>query len=300
MNYQRIYDEFIADRTTKQNFDGYGEKHHIVPRSLGGSNKKSNLIRLTPGDHYFAHTLLVKIYPSSKEMGRAFWLISHTRIGVKMTRTQYARAKTAWNNSMSGDNNPNTDKSNYNWINSITGETFFGTRSELCEHTDNADEIGNYFCDSNTTRSGWFDTTRFSSLSDYTAWQKNKGWARRVDVVCLNTMEVFDSVTAASAAKNVPRPNLSKCLNGDRQEAGGMQWAYASDVERIAKGVAPLKPNHNAIQVINIDTGAIFSNATLAAISIGQSSNSNLIAACKGRKRTVGGFRWAYVKQEAA
>ena len=52
MNYKRIYDEFIADRLTKQDFDGYGENHHIVPKSMGGSDDASNMIRLTAGDHY--------------------------------------------------------------------------------------------------------------------------------------------------------------------------------------------------------------------------------------------------------
>jgi hypothetical protein len=31
-----------------------------------------------------------------------------------------------------------------------------------------------------------------------------------------------------------------------------------------------------------------------AANSIGQESNSNLTATCKGRQKTAGGYRWAY------
>ncbi len=36
----------------------YYERHHIIPRSLGGSNKITNLVLLTPEEHYICHSLL--------------------------------------------------------------------------------------------------------------------------------------------------------------------------------------------------------------------------------------------------
>jgi hypothetical protein len=39
----------------------YTEKHHIVPRSLGGSDDLSNIVKLTAKEHYIAHLLLTKI-----------------------------------------------------------------------------------------------------------------------------------------------------------------------------------------------------------------------------------------------
>lgn len=63
MDYERIYSDFIADRLTKQPAKSvYSEKHHIYPVSFGGTNEKSNLIRLTARDHYFAHCCLAKVY----------------------------------------------------------------------------------------------------------------------------------------------------------------------------------------------------------------------------------------------
>lgn len=41
--------------------DGYLEEHHIVPRSLGGSNEPSNLVLLAPRKHFIAHLLLVRM-----------------------------------------------------------------------------------------------------------------------------------------------------------------------------------------------------------------------------------------------
>ena len=37
-----------------------GEYHHIIPRSMGGSNEKENIIKLTPREHYICHLCLIK------------------------------------------------------------------------------------------------------------------------------------------------------------------------------------------------------------------------------------------------
>ncbi len=48
------------------------ENHHIMPKSLGGSDDQSNMILLTPREHYIAHWLLWRIY-RNKEMAFAFY-----------------------------------------------------------------------------------------------------------------------------------------------------------------------------------------------------------------------------------
>lgn len=39
----------------------YTELHHILPKSLGGSNKRENLVRLSARQHFVAHLLLTKM-----------------------------------------------------------------------------------------------------------------------------------------------------------------------------------------------------------------------------------------------
>jgi len=47
---------------------GYIEKHHIIPRSLGGSNELSNIVRLTAREHYICHYLLTKMTTSKDKI----------------------------------------------------------------------------------------------------------------------------------------------------------------------------------------------------------------------------------------
>jgi hypothetical protein len=89
MNYQKIYNQFISDRLNKVPV-GYCEKHHIFPKSLGGSNDKSNLIKLTPQDHYFAHELLAKIYGG--KMSNALWMMTTSK-KYKKSRVIYEQSK---------------------------------------------------------------------------------------------------------------------------------------------------------------------------------------------------------------
>jgi hypothetical protein len=65
MNYVRIYNDIIENRK-RVNFSGYGEFHHILPKSLGGSNDASNLVRLTAREHFICHLLLTKIHKGSE------------------------------------------------------------------------------------------------------------------------------------------------------------------------------------------------------------------------------------------
>jgi len=65
MNYSKLYNRIIENRLTKP-FNGYTEKHHIIPVSLGGSDSKDNLVNLTAREHFICHWILVKMYKGNK------------------------------------------------------------------------------------------------------------------------------------------------------------------------------------------------------------------------------------------
>lgn len=61
----------------------YYEVHHIIPRCMGGSNDKSNLVKFTGREHYIAHMLLVKITegPAKRKMSFGLWkMISNSPV----------------------------------------------------------------------------------------------------------------------------------------------------------------------------------------------------------------------------
>jgi hypothetical protein len=105
MNYQQIYDKLVS-RLDKR--IGYVEKHHILPRCLGGTDEISNLIELYPEEHYLAHLLLCKIYPGNQKLLYATMNMttgSMTNNG-KRNNKAYGWLRRQYAESMSGDNNP--------------------------------------------------------------------------------------------------------------------------------------------------------------------------------------------------
>jgi hypothetical protein len=72
MEYLKIYNKII-ELAKFRNLSGYTEKHHIIPKCLGGSNKRENIVSLTPKEHYICHKLLCEIYPTDNKLKYAFW-----------------------------------------------------------------------------------------------------------------------------------------------------------------------------------------------------------------------------------
>lgn len=73
MDYQKIYDNLIKTRSQQPLLvNEYYEKHHIIPKCLGGSDDKENLIKLTYREHFIAHWLLVKIHKQHSGINYAF------------------------------------------------------------------------------------------------------------------------------------------------------------------------------------------------------------------------------------
>jgi len=109
MNYQRIYNE-IVDRAKVRELQGYGEKHHIVPKCLGGSNEKENLVKLTAREHYICHKILAKIYPKNVKVAFAFIAMCNKRNSNQEQRytptsREYEQAKRHYAYLMQGQGN---------------------------------------------------------------------------------------------------------------------------------------------------------------------------------------------------
>lgn len=73
--YTNIYFNIIKSAQIRDLLSGYSEKHHIIPKSLGGSNKKDNLVILTAREHFICHWLLTKMVEGDdlRKMKHAIW-----------------------------------------------------------------------------------------------------------------------------------------------------------------------------------------------------------------------------------
>ena len=83
MNYKNLYDKIVRKVQARGRPDGYYETHHILPRSLGGSDDPENLVDVTAREHFILHYLLTKFTDGGdrRSMLHAFMLMAGSNGG---------------------------------------------------------------------------------------------------------------------------------------------------------------------------------------------------------------------------
>ena len=114
--YRRTYYNLIKTRrelNRVKSEEEYFERHHIIPRSLGGNNSNENLVLLTPKEHFIAHLLLPKftVGEGRSKMIRARWyMFSLAKKKGYKNSSNYSKFKHDFRQSMSGSSHPNYGK----------------------------------------------------------------------------------------------------------------------------------------------------------------------------------------------
>lgn len=85
--YTKLYFNIVINAKSRTlTLETYTEKHHIIPKSLGGNNSKDNLVKLTAREHFICHVLLTKM-----TSGTAYRKMVHAAIGMKRSRSYQQR-----------------------------------------------------------------------------------------------------------------------------------------------------------------------------------------------------------------
>jgi len=115
---QHTQDYFkIIDLRKGKPREGYMERHHIIPRSLGGKDTKENMVWLSASDHFECHKLLTTITEgiNKTKMWSALWRMMNKQSQTQQrdylfTNEEYKEARKqhsiAHSQRMSGTNNP--------------------------------------------------------------------------------------------------------------------------------------------------------------------------------------------------
>lgn len=212
MNYLKIHNSII-EKARNRTLKGYSEKHHIIPKCLGGSNSKENLVRLTPEEHYVVHQLLVKIYPNNRKL-----IYAVKQMTVKCKNNKRNNKLYGWirrefakevSKRMIGRNNPMYGKTGKE--HPMYGKTgklspFFGRPRAISAKN----KIS-------------------KSLSGKNHPLFGKPAINRKKIICLNNGIIYDSISLAAKALNVCQPNISKVLSGKLHHTGNYKFEYIKE-----------------------------------------------------------------------
>lgn len=257
MNYEKIYNSIIHRAVSREKPDCYTEKHHIVPKSMGGSDKKCNIAVLTAREHFIAHWLLAKIHNNSQMI---YALFSMTKPGNKSQSRytshsfKYARERMAELMSfrLSGEKN--------HWV-GVKGKNNIHYGMKRSE-----------------------ETRKNISIATKGKRRGSKNHKSK-KIINVETGEVFETITEARKKHS---GNLSYALSTGGT-AGGYHFVYADSYVMPCKlkGYSSGASHHMAEKIINIVTGEVFETMTSAGKSIGK-TGSAISWAIKNNKEICG------------
>lgn len=99
--YNQLIDKCIQMESEGYPDDMYTEVHHILPKCMGGTNDKSNLVRMPVRYHIVAHLLLSKIYINNNKLICAAFLMININNTIISSRVA-AQVREAFINSRIG------------------------------------------------------------------------------------------------------------------------------------------------------------------------------------------------------
>lgn len=88
--YRNIYLRIIirCQNMTEEELSGYNEKHHILPKCLGGGNEKENLVLMPVRYHIIAHMVLARAYQINK-----LWYAVHSMLSLGNSQRKIIKEK---------------------------------------------------------------------------------------------------------------------------------------------------------------------------------------------------------------
>ena len=190
----------------------YGEIHHIIPRCCGGSNDKENLVWLTAQEHFAVHKILAIDNPWHNGLIAAWWNMSTTinKRNTTVTEDEYACARAAFVESISGENNVNYGK---HWSDETNRK-----RSETQKGKPKSKESILRMSEAHKGKHQSESTKKI--LSEKLIGKGGK------KVLCIETNKIYNTGREACNDTGVNWKYISDCCCGRQKSAGGLHWKF--------------------------------------------------------------------------
>lgn len=235
MTYQEYIQNIIDTRGQWNIPEGeYYEAHHIIPRCMGGMPKSSshtliheNLIWLYPEEHYEAHKLLALENSNNQSLLFSWNMLSNFN---QITDEDYKELKIKTNEAISGENHPMYGKhpsleTRLKQSLARKGKKF---TEQHCENLSKSHK-GKVFTTEHKDKlkEGKIGDKNPNFGKTFSLEHKNKlGEAHSKKVICIETGEVYDSISKAAKILNISQSSISLCCLGRNKTAGGCHWDY--------------------------------------------------------------------------
>lgn len=208
MTYNEFIEDILNSRGRFNCGDEYHERHHVVPKCMGGTNEENNLIDLYAREHFIAHKLLAEENPDNRKIVIALHCMAtmyndkHER--YKIIPEEYEQIRIAHSKSLIGSNN-----------------FWYGKHP--------TDETRNKM------RESWDYDKHFTEEARRKMSENRKGEkhprSRRVAQYSKDgeLIKIWNCMSDAARETNTNVSKICECCNGTRKSSNGFIWKYVED-----------------------------------------------------------------------
>ncbi len=290
----------------------YYESHHVIPRSLGGTDSWRNLVLLTPEEHYVCHSLLPDFCEGISRYNMLWaWAMmngSKTIDGIVILgKEKYSLLKRSFSESIQGVNNPRSRA--VCRLDKITGERSgrWDSTEEAAKDTLNAIQSNVASCCRgellSTAGHLWcfeedYNEGKIKELID----RANVGGPQAVCKLDMKTGVILETfVSIAAAEEETGLSGISNCCYGAANTSGGFCWCKLKDYsevlakELVAKANA-IKASSKAVCRLDPRSGVVqeeYPSVTIASEETGINLG-DISGCCLGRRLVVGESAWCF------
>lgn len=269
------YEEFIQNiLDTRGRFacgDEYHERHHIVPKCIGGGNEEENLIDLYAREHFEAHRLLALQNPENERLIYAWYMMSaanNNQNRYVLTPKEYEDAKKALINvnsiRMAGEGNPMYGKHHSDEAKKIIGDKN-RERYSIPENTpmygkhltdETKEKIRAHQPDTRGENNPFYGKKHSEEIKEKMreyAQNRPEEHNKKISESCigkrdrsknphskitiqldddLNIINIYGCAMEASEKLGIDYSSLCMCCIGSIKTSGGFQWKYLYDQTR--------------------------------------------------------------------
>lgn len=308
------YEEFIQNiLDTRGRFacgDEYHERHHIVPRCMGGEDEKENLIDLFAREHFIAHKLLASENPENVSLGHAYTMMAFAR-GVEISAEEYQEAKIHLSKIMSetrvGESNTFYGKNHTEETKQILSQKAavrYATNGSAWKgrhHTDQTKQILSQGAIAMFQNPEYREKYSRGQKKRYERQEERDLVSDRNSITVLQLslsgeiVEEYKNAIVAHNQTGISEYGIWSCCEFNQVTAGGYQWIYKRDYE-IGKRPLTKRPEANKpvpiVQLTMLDEYiAEYESMTVPQKLFGY-DRSGINKCCLFQQKSAYGFHW--------
>ena len=265
MSYKEFIQNILDTRGRFACGDEYHERHHIIPKCMGGTNDEENLIDLFAREHFEAHKLLALENPNNNGLVYAWGCMAFVKKKntnrYEVVAEEYEEARIALSNSLKGKyfggNMPGRRKSEEHKkklsiankgkhdMNGCKNPHYGKTMSDESKQKMSLNRSNNYGINNHMYGKRHSECTKekisksnkgkFSGKNNPSYGKKPEEQKKQIAQYTRNgiLISTYESMGSAERLLGISHAHISDCCNGKRKTAGGYHWEFVNKEEAI-------------------------------------------------------------------